>query len=177
MSRWTLTFLCVVAAVLGGGSTQAAAQSVSQQEEASAILSELRQIREDLNRVSRASLRMQLLVGRLALQEQRTQNVVRELSDVHAALVAAQSEHANAYEALAKFEAAVSGGVPGDQAKFVEVERSEFLASYTASSKRVKDLTARETELQQRLRGEQDRWSGLSAQLDQLERDLADPAR
>ena len=56
------------------------------------LLTEVRALRADVNQAAGASMRMQLLVARLSLQEQRVNTVGHQLTDVTAQLDAAVRE-------------------------------------------------------------------------------------
>ena len=56
------------------------------------LLAEVRGLRAEINQAAGSSLRMQLLIGRLQLQEQRTFTVAKQLTDVQDRLAAARRE-------------------------------------------------------------------------------------
>ena len=62
------------------------------------VLAELRALRAELIEVAHASLRAQLLVARLALQEQRITTVSKELADVHEKLQANDRQRPTAHD-------------------------------------------------------------------------------
>ena len=57
-----------------------------------ALLTEIRGLRQDINRVMTTNVRAQLLVGRLQLQEQRVFTVGRQLLEVQNLLATVRSE-------------------------------------------------------------------------------------
>src|SRR5687768_6244886 len=64
------------------------------------VVAEIRALRADLNQRLEATMRMQLLVARLQLQEQRTSTVVGQLRDVEARLRENDSARQQAAAAL-----------------------------------------------------------------------------
>ena len=78
LAKTILGIAVVVAAIASNVSGQAPAPASQD-----AVVAEIRALRADLNQRLEASIRMQLLVARLSLQEQRINTVVRQLSEVN----------------------------------------------------------------------------------------------
>lgn len=137
------------------------------------VVAEIRALRADLNQRLEATMRMQLLVARLQLQEQRTSTVVNQLRDVEARLRENDTARQQATAALKMF---------GPQNLTDEEKKDNpFFALLAGGDER---FAAAETELKQQqlqlmrqLSEEQARWTALSAQLDELERLFAAPRK
>lgn len=150
-------------AVVGALTAQPAAP------QADPMLAELRAMRADINERLEANIRVQLLLGRLTLQEQRTNTVVRQLSDV--------SEKLRTHE-LTKVQIEASTKMFGfDPNKPVDEKDDNFLVSILRSQ--TEQLAKTDTELKQQhaeltaaLAQEQARWATFNAQLGELERML-----
>jgi hypothetical protein len=129
------------------------------------ILNELRALRADLRESSAASLRAQLLVARLQLQEQRINTVWRQLSEVEDKLEANEKGRA-APEQILKMMGLEPGAEPSkEMASIVEMFKNQMAASEKTDS----DLKLRQAELMQLMTQEQSRWTALNAQLEALE--------
>ena len=130
-------------------------------------LAELRAMRADINERLDANIRVQLLLGRLTLQEQRTNTVVRQLAEV--------SEKLRTHEQS-------KGQVEGFKKMFgldemkTEDEDNFFAATFKTQieqfAKTEAELKQQQTELTATLAQEQARWTAFNAQLGELERML-----
>ena len=140
------------------------------------LLEEVRAMRSELRQVAASSMRMQLLVARLSLQEGRIAAVVRQLGEVERQIEVAVRERAEIEQALKMQEGVLtrmgSGEFPsqerGQMATLV-AHMKDKLATHSASEQR---LRVQESELGTQLAEEQSRWVGFNAQLDELERAL-----
>ena len=161
--------VATLAAVVGAqGQSAAPADGTTQ-----ALVTELRALRGDLNRIAGASIRMQLLVGRLQLQEQRILTLSRQMADV-------AKEVSNVSQARVAIESQIKQIEDGEivdpqereqAAKVVEQIRPQ-LAQHR---KREQELRQQEASLSAMMAEEQNRWSDFSSRLDELERVLATP--
>ena len=133
------------------------------------VLNELRVLRTELRESSVASLRAQLLVARLQLQEQRINTVWRQLSEVEDKLQANEKNRA-APEQIFKMMGLEPGAEPPkEMAGVLEMFKNQMAASEKTDS----DLKARQTELLQLMTQEQTLWTTFNAQLATLEKALA----
>lgn len=130
-------------------------------------LAELRAMRSDINERLEANIRVQLLLGRLTLQEQRTNTVVRQLAEV--------TDKLRTHE-LTKAQIGAGTKMFGfDPNKPVNEEEDNFLLATFRSQ--VEQLAKAETELKREhadlstaLSQEQGRWAAFNAELAELER-------
>ena len=137
-------------------------------------LAELRAMRADLNERLETNIRVQLLVARLTLQEQRTSDVVRQLSDV--------SEKMRTHEQTKAQMGTVSKMFGDLSALKPEEQEKNFLFStlkgqMDAMEKADTDLKQQHAELTNALGQEQARWAAFNAQLAELERLFEKPRR
>jgi chromosome segregation ATPase len=138
-----------------------------------ALVLELRALRADLPRVAGSSIRTQLLVSRLQLQEQRVLAVSNQLAGV-------QREGADVVRARAGLDAEIERveGDPGADANgraAMEAQAKQMRSQLASLRQREQQLRQRESELSATLADEQARWSDFSARLDELERALLSP--
>ncbi len=137
-------------------------------------VAELRAMRADLNQRLEANIRVQLLVARLTLQEQRTSDVVRQLSDVSEKMRTHEQTKAQ-MEGVSKMFGDLTAVKP-------EEEEGNFLlstlrAQRDAVAKTETDLKQRHSELTTALAQEQARWAAFNTQLAELERLFEKPRR
>ena len=130
------------------------------------ILNELRALRTELRESSAASLRAQLLVARLQLQEQRINTVWRQLSEVEDKIEANEKGRVLP-EQMFKMMGLEPGAEPSkEMAPMVEMFKNQMAASERTDS----DLKLRQAELMQLMTQEQSRWAAFNAQLEALEK-------
>ena len=135
-------------------------------------VAELRAMRAELNERLEANIRVQLLVARLTLQEQRTNVVVRQLAEV--------SDKLRTHEQT-KLQMEGVHKMFGDVTKTEEDEDNFFLSMLRAQKEGVAktdaELKQQHAELTTALAQEQARWAAFNAQLAELERLFEKPRR
>jgi hypothetical protein len=159
--------ICFALAVAGAVSGQSQRSPATLDD----LLTELRGLRADLNSSVSATTRVQLVVGRLQVQEQRIASVSQELTETQNQLRTAiqQRERTNAL-VLALEQRIVSRTVVPDRIMSFEQELEDTNIRLVRERNREADLRSRETELLAMLTAEQSRWIELNAGLDALER-------
>ena len=132
------------------------------------LLEELRAFRSELRDSSATSLRAQLLLARLQLQEQRVNTIWRQLSEVEDKLQDTEKEGA-APEHILKLMGVAPGTEPPTQmAPVIEMFKTQMAAAEKANT----DLKQRQAELTQLMTNEQSRWAALNAEIEALEKAL-----
>jgi hypothetical protein len=135
-------------------------------------IAELRAMRAELNERLEANIRVQLLVARLTLQEQRTNVVVRQLADV--------SDKMRTHEQT-KVQMEGVNKMFGDLKATEEDEDNFFVSMLRAQKEAVaktdSELKQQHAELTTALAQEQARWAAFNAQLAELERLFEKPRR
>lgn len=131
------------------------------------VAGEIRAMRAEINERLEANIRVQLLVARLQLQEQRTGTVIRELQGVEEKLRQNQQARDQIENGLKMF-----GGIAA-----VEENKDENNFMLGMFRKQVESVTQAETELKAQqaqlsttLAEEQARWAAFNARLDEIER-------
>ena len=132
------------------------------------VLNELRALRMELKESSVASLRAQLLVARLQLQEQRINTVWRQLSEVEDKLQANEKNRAAPEQILKMMGLEPGAEPPKEMASIVEMFKNQMAAGEKTDS----DLKLRQAELMQLMTQEQSRWTAFNEQLETLEKTL-----
>ncbi len=128
-----------------------------------ALTTELRALRAEIADTARANIRLQLLVARLQLQEQRIIYLDRQRSDLSARLAGVQQQRMAVEGAVKMFGDA---GARNDIADGVRAQ----LALQQAHEQ---ELQAEENQVLNSIAGEQAQWNALSNRLDELERSLS----
>jgi hypothetical protein len=134
------------------------------------LLVEVRALRAEMNQVAESSIRAQLFVARLQLQERRVNTVARQLLDVQNSLSAVRQAQAGVRERLAATEEGQNRLAPEDRsddqirAMRLQVEQGQV---------REGELVAQESALIAAASAEQTRWSDFNERLDALERSLS----
>lgn len=163
-----------IMAILGGlAALSAQAARPTEPLAVNELLAEVRGLRAEINQAAGSSLRMQLLIARLQLQEQRTFTVAKQLTDVQERLTTARREvtqkatHINQMEEVEK-RVTDAGELRGirDMIPILKVEIGPY-------QQREQDLRAQEIDLQNLLTAEQARWADFSDRLDALEQSLS----
>lgn len=132
------------------------------------VLNELRALRRELRESSVASLRAQLLVARLQLQEQRINTVWRQLSEVEDKLQANEKNRAAPEQILKLMGLEPGAEPPKEMAAVLEMFKNQMAVSEKTDS----DLKVRQTELMQLMTQEQSLWTTFNVQLETLEKAL-----
>jgi hypothetical protein len=170
--RRLLGNLAIVAVLAGGSAIGLYGQSTGAPD--AGLLAEVKGLRTDLNQLMGAGVRMQLLVARLSLQEQRITVVGRQLIDVQTQLSTAMRERSDAESKIARFEAEIRGNLlSADELKAVQGALvGEQKITLPARLQKEQQLRAQESELLTDLATEQSRWTDFNNRLDELERSL-----
>jgi chromosome segregation ATPase len=175
--RFLVAPMCVLAGLVTGVSAQVppstATPAPSGIEE---LLVEVRALRAELNHAAGASIRAQLLVARLQLQEQRINVVAGQLAEARRFLSTEESKAIGGAAELKRFEElANSGSVPPEERKAVADLIPNVKEQVAQTYRQLEQLRTQEADLANQLASEQGRWVEFNARLDALERSL--PAR
>jgi predicted nucleic acid-binding Zn-ribbon protein len=163
-----------VGAALQGGLTAQASQG-AQGDVLPALLVEVRGLRAAMEEMASSGPRVQLALGRLQLQEQRVNNLLRRLETVRAGLAAAQREEENARQQLASIEEALKSGVfpeGAQQRPHLEEELAALKVMSARAATEVQRMQVEESGIVQELATEQGRWSDINQRMEELERAL-----
>jgi hypothetical protein len=179
--HWLAAFLVTIA-----GASALSAQGTRPASDAAPLdqlLQEVRGLRAELAQASAASIRAQILVGRIQLQEQRIHTLSAQLSDVRRRLSTGESSLTMPAGALKHLEDAMRGN-PANNAAAAEPNQAPafdplvFLrAQLEQGQVELQSLRQEEAALTQQLAVEQGRWTEFNAQLDALEREISAAAR
>jgi chromosome segregation ATPase len=132
------------------------------------LVVEVQALRAEMNQAASASIRAQLLVGRLQMEDQRIAGVVRELESVQADLASNALVRADAAAKLKTLEENALGATNDVR---VEVEKQVNAARSSAQQldRRQQTLKRREAVLAKELQEDQARWQEINARLENFE--------
>lgn len=136
-----------------------------------ALLTEVRGLRAAMEQMASVGPRVQLALGRLQLQEQRINTLVRRLETVRDNLASAQQVLTQHQGQLAQFEAVLKdpSNPEREQIGHMMVMFKQQIASASAEVQR---LTAEESTVAAEIGTEQARWNDFNQRLEELERAL-----
>ena len=164
----------LVAALIVAAVSVRAAQSTAAstpQPAVDPLLAEVRALRADFRQVAGISVRTQLLVARLQLQEQRLNSVAVQLNDVRKQIEIKEGAEALLTEKLKRFEEAIrSPSASVEVARDLEGQLPDVQATLAQMKKERVKLRAREGETANQLATEESRWLDFNSRLDDLEK-------
>jgi hypothetical protein len=135
------------------------------------LLAEVRGLRLAMERAATVGARIQLLVARVQMQEQRIAELSRRAIAVREEIGQIDTAIAQHGVMLKQFEGASSRAKPDEQREIegmLEMQKQQI----AISEKRRQELLSEETQLAQQIAADQGRWSDVNSQLDELERSL-----
>ena len=163
-----MTLALVILLVAAGTSPFAARPEAQNPDALNALLVEVKGLRTAMEQLASAGPRVQLLFGRLQLQEQRINAQVRRLDTLQTQLRAATGEESRQridVQRVEDFVRSHPGAPEGD-----EVPRmKKHLALLTAEAQR---LQMEESNVLSLIAAEQNRWNDINRALDELDRAL-----
>ena len=137
------------------------------------LLKEVRGLRLAMERAATVGARIQLLVGRLQIQEQRIAELARRSAAVRDEMSRLDIENSQATVSVKSLEGAAARSP--DMQKEIEGQLESLQAQMAATDKRRQELATEDAQLAQQMSAEQGRSADVNNQLDQLERSLTPP--
>lgn len=135
------------------------------------LLVEVRGLRVAMERAATVGARIQLLVARVQMQEQRIAELSRRAVTVREELGKLDAQIAQFSGILKQFEG-TSGRMPPEEQRAMEGMLEMQKQQISFAEKRRQDLLGEEALLAQQITADQGRWSDVNSQLDELERSL-----
>jgi uncharacterized coiled-coil protein SlyX len=135
------------------------------------LLVEVRGLRAAMERAATVGARIQLLVARVPMPEQRITELSRRAIAVREEVSRSDLQIAQVTGMLKQFERSGARGNPEEQREIegmIEMQKQQI----AATEKRRQELIAEEALLAQQIAADQGRWSDVNNQLDELERSL-----
>ena len=171
LAKW---LACAAGVLAFGFAASMAAQGAKPQEPEvlAALLTEVRGLRQAMEQMASAGPRVQLALGRLQLQEQRVNTMIRRLETLRDAVAKAEKDVQTTQLQLSGMENMFKSDTPPS----VE-DRNPMTAvvdtlkkSVAAGMAEVQRFQAEEAQLQQQIAAEQGRWGEINRALEDLER-------
>ena len=137
------------------------------------VVSELRALRTELRQTSGGSTRMQVLIARLAAQEQRIGILVNQRAGLTPRLIEATRQRADVEYQVKRLEDMNSRLIPSEVAP---ADLAPMLANAKNTLAHIRDverdLHAQDEQLASQIVAEQNHWSDVNGRLAALEREL-----
>ena len=142
-----------------------------------ALLQEVRLLRQAIETLAGTNARVQIVFGRLQLQDQRAATTARRLEDLRGALSKVVGQIAQMTESLQRYEELDLAGL---DPKNENRSRCQFAALKSElqilETERLR-LATQEADAANQLALEQNTWNDLNRSLDELERSLTQPRK
>jgi DNA repair ATPase RecN len=135
-----------------------------------ALLTEVRGLRAAMDKMASAGPRVQLALGRVQLQEQRINNLIRRLDEMRSVVAVAQGEYDHLQDESRGIEAFIRSPPPDGPP--VEQLRARFEAmprQVAQALAKLQRATADEAAMAADLASEQARWTDLNQRMEALE--------
>jgi hypothetical protein len=143
----------------------------------SALLQEVRLLRQAIEALAGTNARVQIVFGRLQMQEQRAATTARRLEDVRGALSKIVVQVLQATESLQVYEATDLNAVDPKEREAIPMRIRSLKAELSMLETERLRLVTQETDAANQLVVEQNAWSDLNRSLDELERSLVPPRK
>jgi predicted nucleic acid-binding Zn-ribbon protein len=162
--------IAVVALLSLAGAAPARAQAAAPADPIRELLAEVRGLRAALERAATVGARIQLLVARVQIQEQRIADLTRRADGLRAEMRSVDQEMA----AMAmQQKLMIDKDAPPEQREGMAEMIKLFAGNTERLEKRKQELFSEEQLVAQQISLDQGRWSDINDQLEQLERSLA----
>ncbi len=164
--------LIAIVAVAAGGTMAAQGPRPQEGDVLTALLTEVRGLRAAMEQLGSAGPRVQLALGRLQLQEQRVNTMVRRLESVREAIARIEKESAGAESQAAIMAKAFKDGDDNPENNPMSHVIETFKSAIAGNAAEIQRLQSEEAQLQQQIAAEQARWSEINRGLEELEQSL-----
>jgi predicted nucleic acid-binding Zn-ribbon protein len=168
--------LVVICVVLLASQRAFAQTSANTGDVLTSLLSEVHALRVAVERASSSGPRVQLTIARLDSEYKRLVEAERALAGVEERLSRGQAEMSRRTEEAASIDVALGGPLTDVHQREQYAERSAILRKEIESQQDVMTrLIARQADCRQEVDAARSRYSAVSQQLEQLQRDLSPP--
>ena len=152
------------------GTSIVARQAGQQPDVLNALLVEVRGLRSAMEQLAAAGPRVQLTMGRLQLQEQRINTLVRRLDEIRDRRNNVETAQASQKMELSALEEAVKRD---GASREYDIQIKGLKMSLADSGAQLERLQNEEIALGQEIAAEQGRWAEINQRLDELDRALS----
>ena len=140
-----------------------------------ALLKEVHALRIALEQSNQIGPRIQIVLARIQLQEERVRNATRQLQEARDKLAEIQTKRTENADRIKQSEAAQAQAVDPNARKQMDFEITEMKAAIERWNALEQQYRAREAEANSLLLNEQGRWNEANNVLTSIERSLAPP--
>ena len=169
MKKWFSLLFVVALCVLASSSVVAQTTVVSEQK-FEELISEVRQLRIEVQRLNASAQRVQLLLERSRSQQEIVSRLTQRLSDARDELGGIRGRQTKMTELLENAEKRKEAGLQGEaELKAISAELGEL-------KQREQRLSERELQLSSELQAESANLNDLKTRLDKLEQEIATPS-
>jgi hypothetical protein len=168
---------CIPALVLGLAMAPQAPAAAPDASHSQAIVQELRALREAVEQVLATNVRVQLLMGRLQLQEARIQALVRQSADIDSQVQGMAAERQALEQQRRMMEGVPNATADPEEREFAKHQLGVLAERLKQLENRHASLLAEQANVQQLVATEQSRWGDFNLRLEELERLLGSPRR
>jgi chromosome segregation ATPase len=165
MRKQTGTWIAVFGVVAGLVAVRGAATL-------SALLIEVRGLRSAIEQMATAGPRVQLAMGRLQLQEQRVNTMIRRLDGVRAEISTVEKESAELQDHARAVQSALDRNSHPDERTNLEADAARGKRDLARLAAQIQRLQAEDADISSQLTTEQNRWADINRTLEELERTL-----
>ena len=167
------TQVIALAAVVLVGAAVVSGRAQRQPASLDDVVSELRALRAELRQTSGGSTRMQVLIARLAAQEQRIGILVNQRANITPRLIEATRQRAELESQVRRLEDMNTRHIPSEVPPADLEPMLQNFKNTLANFRDVeRELRAQDDRLAAQIAAEQNRWTDFSGRLDALEREL-----
>lgn len=172
-ARLGILAACLVTLLATSKLPAAGQDSRNREDVQQALLAEVRGLRLAMEQMAASGPRVQLVMGRLQIQEQRLNAARRRLDEVRDSIANAERETAEGRDRLALMEdAAPRANEPAERESLAaQVKMIKGMLAQKATE--IERLRQQEADLVGQAATEESRWTEISQRLDELERALA----
>jgi chromosome segregation ATPase len=174
-TRWLLGVAAITMAIVGalGAAASAQATRATNPDGLDQLLSEVRGLRAEVTQAAGASMRMQLLLARLSLQEQRIAALNRQSLELQRQLTNLSRDRGTNTDHLQRLTTALeSTAIPASERSQVDFEVSFLKTRIAEQEEEEQRLQAQAYDVANVIAAEQGRWLDFNSRLDELERSL-----
>jgi chromosome segregation ATPase len=166
---WIAVFGVVTLMALRGAAQEAPGDQVGT---LSALLTEVRGLRAAIEQMASAGPRVQLAMGRLQLQEQRVNTMIRRLDDVRAQMSAVEKENVGLQEHARNIQGVLDRNSLPEERANLEADAARSKRELARLAGEIQRLQAEDADISTQIATEQNRWADINRTLEELERSL-----
>ncbi len=145
----------------------------SHQDTLAALLIEVRGLRAAMEQMASVGPSIQLAMGRLQLQEQRVNTLVRRADGLHEALVSAHKRAGELHDRLGNAQRELEGNTEPKQRSEIEAYLPVLKQELARATAEIQRLQTEESDAAAQVASEQARWAEINQRLEDLDRALA----